>query len=281
MVLWVMVWAARAVIAVVVVVALMVALAWVFQRRLIYIPDRSPVPPAAAVLPGARDVVLTTADGLRLGAWLVPPSGPARGVSVLVAGGNGGNREYRAPLARALSAAGMTVLLMDYRGYGGNPGAPTEEGLTLDAEAAYDHLARAGEPIIYFGESLGAGVVTGLALRRPPAGMVLRSPFTDLAAAGQLAYPFLPVRPLLWDRFPVAERVAAMPAVPTTVVYGARDTIVPPQLSRAVAAAAPSLVESIEIKDAGHNDLTMLDGPEVIGAVRTMADRVASGDQAS
>ncbi|MFI0418099.1 alpha/beta hydrolase [Spongiactinospora sp. 9N601] len=261
--------AAAAILAVAV---LVVGLAWVFQRRLIYLPDPSPVPRAATVLPGGRDVTLTTADGLKLGAWSFPPTGEPRGVAVLVAGGNGGNRAYRAPLARALTARGMSVLLMDYRGYGGNPGTPTEEGLALDVQAARRHLAGSGERLIYFGESLGAAVVTRLAAAHPPAGLVLRSPFTDLAAAGRIAYPFLPVESLLKDRFPVA---ATLPAVraPTVVLYGTRDTIVPAELSRRVAAATPGLVALVEVAGAGHNDAVLLDGPQVIKAVTVLADR--------
>ncbi|MEO3868633.1 alpha/beta hydrolase [Nonomuraea sp. B12E4] len=101
----------------------------------------------------------------------------------------------------------------------------------------------------------------------------MRSPFTDLAAAGRANYPFLPVRALLRDRFPVAESIAAV-RVPTVVVYGTRDTIVPPGLSRAVAAAAGGQVTTVEVPGAGHNDLAMLSGPRLIGAVTGLADRI-------
>src|SRR5262245_2094774 len=102
------------------VIVLLLALLWGFQRRLIYFPDGDRLPAAAAVVPGAADAALETEDGLRLGAWLVPAGQPDRGVAVLVANGNAGNRAGRAPLARALAAQGLTVLLFDYRGYGGN-----------------------------------------------------------------------------------------------------------------------------------------------------------------
>ncbi len=96
---------------------------------MIYLPDRARPPSAATVLPGARDVVLRTDDGLELGAWYVPARGPDRGVAVLVVPGNAGNRAARASLAARLSAEGLAVLLVDYRGYGGNPGSPSEDGL--------------------------------------------------------------------------------------------------------------------------------------------------------
>jgi pimeloyl-ACP methyl ester carboxylesterase len=265
--------ALRTAVAVAVLLAVLVGLLWAFQRRLVYLPDAGPVPAAADAVPGARDVELTTADGLTLGAWFVP--GPTDDApAVLVANGNGGHRGMRAPLARALSAAGLAVLLFDYRGYGGNPGSPSEEGLALDVRAARSHLLEeAGVPegrLVYYGESLGCAVVTELAVDHPPAGLLLRSPFVDLAAVGEVHYPFLPVRSLLRDRYPVAAQVAEVRA-PTTVVYGAADTIVPPQQSRQVADAAARLHRRIEVPGAGHNDAALLDGRALVDAVVELA----------
>jgi uncharacterized protein len=253
---------------------LLVTALWALQRRLIYLPDRGPVPPAAAVLPGARDVRLETSDGLALGAYLVPPAGPDRRTAVLVAPGNAGNRAGRAPLARALAAEGLTVLLVDYRGYGGNPGSPSEEGLARDVRAARRYLLEeAGtDPgrLLYYGESLGAAVVAELATEHPPAGLLLRSPFLDLAAVARVHYPFLPARALLRDRFPVGERVRALD-VAITVVYGTDDTIVPAEQSRAVAAGGAE-VRRVEVAGADHNDSVLLDGTELVQAVVDLAD---------
>ncbi|SNS24469.1 hypothetical protein SAMN04488107_1864 [Geodermatophilus saharensis] len=263
----------RALLVVLVVCAVLVGLLWVFQRRLVYLPDDGPLPAAADAVPGARDVRLRTADGLSLGAWFVP--GPDRGApAVLVAGGNGGHRALRAPLARALADAGLGVLLFDYRGYGGNPGSPSEEGLALDVRAARDWLVGdagvAQERLVYYGESLGCGVVTALATEHPPAGLLLRSPFVDLAAVGGHHYPFLPVRLLLRDRYPVAEQVARV-RVPTTVVLGDADAIVPPEQSRRVAAAAARLHRLVEVPGADHNDAVLLDGEALVAAVVELA----------
>ncbi|HWM02423.1 MAG TPA: alpha/beta hydrolase [Actinophytocola sp.] len=256
-------------------VVVVLALAYLFQRRLIYLPSSGPVPPAASVLPGARDVRLTTADGLELGAWYVPASGPDTGVTVLVAPGNAGDRSMRAPLAAALRARGMSVLLLDYRGYGGNPGDPTEAGLALDARAARKYLVEdlemAPEKIVYFGESLGAAVVTELATEHPPCGLLLRSPFTELADVAATHYPFLPVRLLLKDRFPVKEQVSRV-RVPTTVVYGSADSVVPKVQSRAVALAAAGPVTSVELPGADHNDAVLLDGPRLVDAAARLSD---------
>ncbi len=253
---------------VVLVLALLTGLLWAFQRSLVFLPDPGPVPAASSVLPGARDVVLTTADGLELGAWFLPGDGDAP--VVLVASGNAGHRGYRAPLAEALHDAGSGVLLFDYRGYGGNPGSPSETGLALDVRAARAFLVEDArvppERLFYFGESLGAAVVTELATEHRPAGLVLRSPFVDLASVAAVHYPFLPARALLRDRFPVAERLARIEA-PVTVVHGTADTIVPPEQSRLVAEAAPRLHQLVAVPGADHNDAALLDGELLIAAV--------------
>lgn len=249
---------------------------WALQRQLIYVPDATRVPPAGEVVPGARDVALRTTDGLELGAWFVPAGGQDTGMAVLLAPGNGGNRVGRAGLAQELSRRGLAVLLMDDRGYGGNPGSPSEEGLAADAEAAARGLEELGYPAartLYFGESLGTAVVAALQAERPPAGVVLRSPFTELAAVGSHHYPWRPVRALLRDRFPVVEHLAA-PDVPVTVVYGDRDSVVPSELSARVAERTPSLAEVVVIEGADHNDAVMF-GPRVADAVARLAARVS------
>jgi pimeloyl-ACP methyl ester carboxylesterase len=281
---------------VVIVVAVVLGLLWSLQRRLIYFPDPAQPPPAAAVLPGGQDVALRTDDGLRLGAWLVPPQRADRRAAVLVAPGNAGNRRDRRSLAVALAAEGFTVLLLDYRGYGGNPGSPSEAGLALDARAAWDHLTGAAgfapERVILFGESLGAAVAAGLASRLgraesgppPPAGstpttpggLVLRSPFTSLAAVGRAHYPLLPVATLLRDRYDVLAAVAAVTA-PTAIVYGTADTVVPATQSAAVATRAGNAVRTIAVAGVDHNDAALVAGPHVVEAVLTVAAEVDAG----
>ena len=266
----------RGLLAVLLLGGTVVAMLWALQRQLIYFPDPTPVPPGGDVIGGARDVTLHTADGLELGAWFVPATGSAdTGMAVLVAPGNGGNRAGRAGFAEELSRRGLAVLLMDYRGYGGNPGSPSQDGLAADADAAARALTELGYPprrAVYFGESLGAGVVAALQARHPPAGIVLRSPFTELADVGAHHYPWLPVHALLRDRFGVVEHLAASD-VPTTVVYGERDSVVPTVLSASVADNAPSLIERVVIAGADHNDPVMF-GSRVADAIARLAHRV-------
>jgi fermentation-respiration switch protein FrsA (DUF1100 family) len=262
-----------AVVIVTLVASGLLGLLWSQQRRLIYFPSAGPVPPAATVLPGARDVVIRTADGLDLGAWFLPG---AAGPAVLVLSGNGGDRTMRAPLAAALHRMGLSVLLLDYRGYGGNPGRPTEEGLAADANAARDWLA--GQPevdqdrIAYFGESLGGAVAVGLAVERPPAALVLRSTFTSLADVAAVHYPWLPVSRLLLDRYPSVDRIAALSA-PLLVIAGDTDDIVPPSLTRRLYDAAPEPKQFVSIAGVGHNDPALLAGQQMMTAVEQFLRR--------
>lgn len=238
----------------------LIALMWSQQRRLIYFPSPGPVPHVA----GARDVTLQTEDGIRLGAWYFPGGRSA----VLVCNGNGGDRSMRAPLAAALNRLGYSVLLFDYRGYGGNPGHPTEEGLAADGRAAQSWLAAQPDVnrIVYFGESLGAAVAIGLAMQRPPAAMVLRSPFTSLADVAAVHYPWLPARRLLLDRYPSIDRIASVSA-PLLVIAGDRDDIVPESLSRRLYDAAAEPKRYLVVPGAGHNDAALLDGSVMLDGI--------------
>ena len=188
-----------------VVVAGIIALAWMFQRTLIYFPFGNVPGPPDVGLTRAEVVTFPTADGLTLRGWFVPSSGSPPAYTVLVLNGNAGNRTYRAPLAVSLQQHGLQVLLFDYRGYGGNEGKPTEAGLRADAQAARSYLLDRDDVdasrLIYFGESLGTALAIGLAAEDPPAGVILRSPFPSLVEVGQRHYPFLPVRLFLQDRF--------------------------------------------------------------------------------
>ena len=120
----------------VVLAILLIAALWIFQRRLIYFPFGEVPEPSRVGLAAAEPVVFPTTDGLRLHGWLVPPLEPRAGATVLVFNGNAGHRGFRSTLAATLRERGYGVLLFDYRGYGGNPGTPTEDGLAVDARAA-------------------------------------------------------------------------------------------------------------------------------------------------
>ena len=251
-------------------VAAALAVLWFGQRWLIYFPASDTPPPRVVGLPDAEVVVLHTEDELMLHGWFVPPSAPPTGQTVIVFNGNAGHRAYRAPLAAALADLGLAVLLFDYRGYGGNPGLPSEHGLTADARAAYTYVTSREDVdprrLVYFGESLGAAVAVRLAVERPPSALILRSPFTSLADLGQQHYPVLPVRWLLRDRYPAIDLIARVHA-PLLVVAGTADRIVPPDSSEELfeAALEPKWMATLDGVD--HNDERFLNGREMLAAI--------------
>lgn len=252
------------------VIAAGLALIWTLQRRLMYFPTGGVPTPGEIGLADVEPVTFETTDGLGLSGWFVAASGPSPRVTVLVFNGNAGNRAHRGPLAAAFHRHGLQVLLVDYRGYGGNPGAPTEHGLAADSRAARAYLA--GRPdvdasrIVYFGESLGTAVAIDLAVEHPPAALVLRSPFTSMADVGQHHYPFLPVRLLLRDRFAAIDRIRRI-RVPLLVIAGGHDRIVPIENSRRLYDAAVAPKTLLVLPDADHNDYELLAGDDMIRAI--------------
>jgi fermentation-respiration switch protein FrsA (DUF1100 family) len=262
--------------AAIIVFAILLVMAWIFQRKLIYFPFGDVPSPAVLGLPDVEEVSFPTADGLTLRGWFFPARSSPRPVTVLVCNGNGGNRAYRASLGMALRTRGFSVLLFDYRGYGGNPGSPSEAGLAADALAARAYLLQRGDVdaagLVYFGESLGAAVAVTLALVHPPAALILRSPFTSLATVGQWHYPILPVGWLLSDRFDSIDKISSVRS-PLLIVAGDRDRVSPFAHSQRLYEAASPPKEFIVVSGADHNDGALAEGPEVMEAIAQMLGR--------
>ena len=204
---------------------------------------------------------------------------PARGepaAHVLLCHGNAGNVGDRVRHAELLCAAGLDVLLFDYRGYGRSTGRPSEAGTYRDARAARAALLeRPGvdpERVAYLGESLGGGVALALALEHPPAALVLMSAFTGVRDMARRHYAVVPPG-LVPDAYPSLRLIAGLDA-PVLVIHGDRDEIVPLLHGEELFEAAPEPKRLHVIRGVGHNDLVTLAGEEWAGAV---ADFVACG----
>lgn len=243
---------------------------YIFQRDLLFLPDTSRPVAAQAAIAGLVEVSLTTADGLKLLAWHVPA--PAGKPTILYVHGNGGHIGYRAERARALTASGYGLLLVEYRGYGGNTGTPSEEGFHADAQAGLGFLAGQGigpERVILYGESLGSAVAVRLAAETasrgtPFAALILESPFTSIAEVAQHHYPFVPARHLVKDRFDAVSRIAAVKA-PLLVLHGERDHVVPIAFGRTLFEAASEPKRGWFRPGADH--ATIFDG-EALGVIQ-------------
>ena len=234
------------------------------QRSLLYLPDttRPRLGPLSEL--GFREIVLTTTDGLSLLSWYRAPDPGAPVVAYFH--GNGGHIGYRADRMMRFAEQRLGVLLLGYRGYGGNPGTPTEAGLYADAEAALDFLRAEGVPanrLVLYGESLGSGVAVHMAAGREIAALILEAPFTRLADAAGYHYPFVPVSLLLRDRFDSLPKIGRVRA-PILVLHGERDQVIPVRFGHALFAAAPEPKEGWFSPDAGHEDLAHFGGLDAV-----------------
>ncbi len=244
---------------------------YVAQRSLMYFPEAMRVAPVAAGLPQAEEIVLDTADGEKIIAWHIAPRAGAP--VVLHFHGNGGALHYRVAHFRELTADGLGLLALSYRGYGGSSGHPTEAGLIADARAAYDYAAARYKPerLVLWGESLGSGVAVALASERRVAAVVLEAPFTSAADIAADVYPYIPVRLLMKDQFHSDLRIAKVTA-PVLVMHGERDAIVPIRFGERLYELVVSPKRFVRFPDGGHEDLASFGAIEV--AKRFIAEQV-------
>jgi len=243
---------------------------WLVQRSLIYFPHGQVPAPAAVGLTTADIATFTTDDNLDLEAWFVPAREPSADRTIVVFNGNAGSRAHRAILAASFAERGFATLLVDYRGYGGNPGLPSEAGLYRDARASLKYLASRGDVnmarVVFFGESLGAAVAVKLATEFQPSALILRSPFSSMTRMGAHHYPLLPVRQFLRDRYPSIDRIGSI-TCPLLVIAGDDDRVVPFEDTQRLFDAAHEPKQMVVIGGADHNDEELMWGPRVIGAI--------------
>lgn len=232
---------------------------FLMQRSMMYVPDRSRVPVPQMAGTNFQELELKTADGEQLVAWAVDPQ-PGKPV-ILYFHGNGGNFAYgRVEKFRQLTAGGAGLVAISYRGYGGSTGSPTEAGLHLDADAAYEAaVARYGaKRLVGYGESLGTGVMTQLAARRPLKAIVLEAPFLSTVAVAKKLFGWLPVSLLMRDQFRSDLAIAKINA-PLLVIHGDRDEVIPHEQGRALFKLAQAPKQFLSVPGGRHNDLTDFD----------------------
>lgn len=285
-----------------------------FQRKLIYVPSTATeILASRSIRAGDHpqrivDIVTPTDDGIQLHGWHcrsgdIESHDAADGrFVVLFFHGNGGHRAHRASDLDLMNSLGADTVIFDYRGYGENEGKPTEEGLTLDAEAAWKfattQLNVDPSRMILFGESLGGGVSIRLASQlcqngTTPGGLIVRSSFSSLTDAASFHYPWLPVKTVLVDRFPSVDRIPNVDC-PILSIHGDADSIVPFEQGQALFNAAPDtsdngLAKRFEtIHGANHNDVLHVGGREVqsvinefLTSIRQTMDAQSFGDTAA
>jgi uncharacterized protein len=248
-------------------------------NSLLYVPTREITATPASVGVAYEDLEITTADREQLHGWWVPTTAAAPLGHVLFFHGNAGNMSRRVLDAQLLIGEGFDVLMFDYRGYGRSTGRPTEEGTYRDARAALASLRgrRTVKPerIFYLGESLGAAVALALALEAPPAGLVMRSPFTNILDMARRQYPMIP-EILVPDAYPSLRRIRDL-ACPLLVLHGDNDQLIPLAQGQAVFEAARGAKRMEILPGVGHNDILTKLGPVQARLIAEWARDVVGG----
>lgn len=221
--------------------------AWMYhaQRDLLYVPQATRVDAATT------DFTLAH-GGIVLRGWIANPGKPR---ALLYFGGNAESvQRNREDFARWFP--GHAAYLLAYRGYGASDGVPTQALLVGDAVALYDHVhaLHPRMPIDVIGRSLGSGVASQLAARRPVARLALVTPFDGMAEVAHAHYPWLPVRWLLQDDYRSAQALAGFDGA-VLVVRAGRDAVIPRARTQALIDALPRPPQVLELADAGHDDV--------------------------
>lgn len=209
--------------------AAFVGMLYLFQRDFLYHPPTAATAQSYQTwLQGFKTIKIQTADGLTLESWFTKPEGAKKPVIVAFHG----NADHAANMAYTLAkplADGYGLLLVEYRGYAGNPGMPTEEGLYHDARAAIDWLKKTHpeRPVVLYGHSLGTGVAVQMATEYDAKALILDSPFDSALAVAQGVYFYVPFLSwLMKDQFLNDEKIKSVKA-PVLFLLGERDTVIP------------------------------------------------------
>jgi hypothetical protein len=243
--------------------AFVVVVMFLAQRNLIY--PAAPFAPRLADqgLPLLQAIETEPETGLRLTHWYHPPAGEFEPLIVFFHG-NGSDLGNAFIKLRPFLDAGFGLLATGYRGYSGNPGKPSEEGLSADARSVLDWAEQQGyarDRLIYFGESLGTAVAVKMASERPPSALVLEAPPSSIADVAAAHYWYLPVRLLIRDPWDSLSRIAKVGA-PLLVMHGELDPVVPIRFGRKLFAAAAEPKQAIWHAEARHTDV--LNYPDVV-----------------
>jgi pimeloyl-ACP methyl ester carboxylesterase len=245
-------------------VAYGVLCAWVFftQRGQIYFPTPASQHPSAQVL-------WVESEGERIKVWVVGRAG-SRALLYF-----GGNAEDVAGSIDLFAAAfpDRSLYLVNYRGYGGSSGRPSEAGFVADALAVFDQVRARHADVAVMGRSLGSSVAVQLAAKRPVERLVLVTAFDSLVNVAREYFRWLPVGLLMRDRYESARRAPEVSA-PVLVVIAGEDEIIPRERSDALAAAfAPGQARVVVVPGVGHNTLDL--SPEYLASVRAFLGQEA------
>lgn len=232
----------------------LVGILYLIQDKLLYHPSRHLAATPSAIHLEWEDVYFETDDGVRLNGWYIPHEESEH--VVIFSHGNAGNLSNRLQFLEKMHAAGISIFIYDYRGFGISEGSPEEQGFYKDIEAAWRYLTRekSYDPsqVILFGRSLGGPVSAHLAQYIEPGGLVLESTFTTLQDIASEAYPIVPSR-LVREEFPTVNYLQQTNAPIIMVMHSREDPLIGFHHGRELYEKAPDPKIFIELQG-GHNN---------------------------
>lgn len=224
---------------------------YLFQRKLIYFPLKAR-PSLAGLKDVYTEVYTQTQDQLKLTHWYAKQGQPY----IIVFHGNAGNIENRGYRFKFLVDQGYSVLLVSYRGYGGNSGQPTEKNIISDSALVLEWLLKKEgislNEVVLFGESLGSGVAVALAAQYPVKALIFDGAYSSIAEIGQSAYPFLPVRWLLKDSWDSQSHIKKVQSS-LLFIHSKKDSVVPFRFAYSLFQSANEPKKHIWLEESGHN----------------------------
>lgn len=252
------------------------------EKRLIFYPDRgnhSLTPDVYGL--EYDDVTFRTEDGLNLNGWFVPGKKSSSDEdlhTLLWFHGNAGNINQRLENIKMLhDRVPVNVFIIDYRQYGKSEGKVSEQGTYIDAGAALTYLHSRKdinhEKIIFFGRSLGSAVAIDLAVKENCCALILETPFTSIKEMGKELYPLLPINLFLRTKYDSLSKIRDV-KVPTLIMHGDKDELVPFEQGRKIYEAANEPKEFYTIPGANHNDTHIVGGEEYFDTIRNFVNKL-------
>ena len=250
---------------------LIIGAVYFFQRKLQYFPDPRPVSlPQEQNFSGLKNVTLVTKDKVSILGWYWPGSIP---VTIVVFHGYGGHRGHRLNWIQRFHEHGYGIFILDYRGYGGSKGTPTENGLYQDSQTALNWLqSQTDNQLVYLGESLGSSVAVEMAIRFPPKAVIIQSGFPSAVEVAKKHYPFLPVGLLMKDTYLTRHKISGL-TCPTLHIHGELDTVVPVKLGLSLYDSAPEPKRWLLIPQAKHNDVAQVGADKYFKSIGMFLER--------
>lgn len=258
---------------------LLVITVYAIQDHLLYMPVRQISSTPADIGLSFEDITMITKDGQTIHGWWVPAQ-EEKG-TLLFCHGNAGNVSHRLDSIKIFHSLGLNVLIFDYRGYGKSSGRATEEGMYLDAEAAWDHIVREKrkhpDNIVVFGRSLGGAVAAETALRRDAGCLIVESAFTSVPDMATRIYPWLPVRLISKYGYATVEKVSQV-RYPKLVVFSAEDEVVPPNHGERIYKNALPPKDVLVLRG-DHNSAFLVSGRQYTDGLRGFLEKYCLGNQ--